>query len=163
MRRDGMRVSVGLALLDKRNTWVDASEISYETGASYRQLVAVLRNIPDIHLNIEEVEWGRRMYLEADEEETTRLWVYIMHWRYKTDDILELIRQSIPYAGWISNRDLTVETGVTLADLEAAAQMMEDVVYKKGEKETLFRRTGGDSNVLEHHGVAESGDGIAGR
>ncbi|MGN0098306.1 MAG: hypothetical protein ACI38Y_03145 [Candidatus Methanomethylophilaceae archaeon] len=162
MRRDGMRVNVGLAVLEKRNSWVNVAEISFETGATFRQVSAVMRQIPDIDLNIEEVEWGRRMYLAADEEEATRIWVYIMHWRYKTDDILSLIRECIPYAGWISNRDLTVETGVTLADLETAAQKMKDVEYRHEGKMTFFRKTGEDG-VLEHNGVAKSSDGIIGR
>ena len=162
MRRDGMRVNVGLAVLGRRNTWFDVAEVSFETGATFRQVSAVMRQIPNIDLNVEEVEWGRRMYLAADEEEATRIWVYIMHWRYKTDDILALIRECIPYAGWISNRDLTFETGVSLADLETAAQKMKDVEYRHEGKMTFFRKTGED-DVLEHNGVAQSGDGIIGR
>ena len=161
MRRDGMRVNVGLAVLENCNRWIDVSEISYLTGATPRQISTVVGQMEHVKVTIERTEWGKRMMAEASPEEMLSAWVYVMRWRYGLDDIIETVRNFIPYAGWISNRDLTTETGVALADLIEVSKRANDIVYKPEGNITLFRRLG-DDDVFEHNGAPQPGDRVTG-
>lgn len=157
MRRDGMRVMVGLSILSHRNQWINISEISYETGASSRQISTILGQLRYMDISRESHEHDRLLYARCEEEDVARAWTHIMRWRYGHDDVLAVLHSCIPYAGWISSRDLTLETGVALADLEIASGYMGDVVYRKQGNLTLFRRVG-ENDVFADNGTSEPGD-----
>ena len=84
-----------------------------------------------------------------------------MRWRYGLPNIIDTVRNSIPYAGWISNRDLTTETGVAAADLIEVGKRADDIVYKLEGNITLFRRLG-DNDVFEHNGAPQPSDRVTG-
>ena len=69
MRRDGMRVNVGLVVLENCNRWIDVSEISYLTGATPRQISTVVGQMEGIKVTVERAEWGKRMLVEASPED----------------------------------------------------------------------------------------------
>ena len=161
MRRDGMRVNVGLVVLENCNRWIDVSEISYLTGATPRQISTVVGQMEGIKVTVERAEWGKRMLVEASPEDMLHAWIYVMRWRYGLPNIIDTVRNSIPYAGWISNRDLTTETGVAAADLIEVGKRADDIVYKLEGNITVFRRLG-DNDVFEHNGAPQPSDRVTG-
>ena len=140
MRRDNLRVSIGLGLLNNRNDWISVSELSYATGATARQIGAAISQMGEINVVSEHAEWGKKLMLVADDNEARRLWIFLMHWRYHTEDVCKDVYNSIPISGWISLRDLAEENHMMQPDVLQAIEYMTDVSSKGTGKQIMFKR-----------------------
>lgn len=157
MRRDNLRALVGSTVLDMRNRWVSVTEISFLTEATPRQISAILSQIPgaDVESGVE--EWGRAVRLNADDAEAKRIWAHLMYWRYHCDDIYGTLESRIPYAGWISVRDLASEMGMLHADVARCLEWMDGIDVKGTKKQMMCHRIG-DYHVSKYQGASDTGD-----
>ncbi len=140
MRRDNLRVAIGTKLLDNRNEWLSVSELAYSTGASLRQIGSALSQIEGIDLDTDQEEWGRKVRLNADDEEAERIWVFLMNWRYHRGDIREVIIECIPYSGWISLRDLSEDTEIQQVDVARTLSYMSSISSMGTGKQIMYKR-----------------------
>lgn len=142
MRRDNLRVDIGLKLLESKNEWISVSELSYATGATARQIGAAVAQMNGADVRSEQAEWGKKLMLVADTDEEKRLWVFFMRWRYHVDNICDDLHGSIPYSGWISLHDLAEEHGMVQRDVIRTVSYLGDVSSKGTGKQIMFKRNG---------------------
>lgn len=140
MRRDNLRVAIGTMLLDNRNDWISVSELAYSTGASSRQIGSALSQIDGIDLDTEQEEWGKKIKLNADDDETERIWVFLMNWRYHRGDVRGIILECIPYSGWISLRDLSEDTSIQQVDVARTLSYMKGISSMGTGKQIMYKR-----------------------
>lgn len=118
---------MGLAILSIPNRWIAVSEIAYLSGATVRQMQSALAYIPNLDIRYSHDNGCRRMFLTADDEEQRRIFAHLMSWRYKNPKVMEDVVSHIPSEGWITCKDLSVQTGVHQVDIRRMLEGYPDV------------------------------------
>ena len=133
------------AVLEHPGVWMDASDISYCTDLTPRQVVSLMSEVssPEVDRKITESRPRQCICYTGTPDQVNAMKRQIMTWRYgiSSEQIRDVLL-AMSTAGWASITDISEETGMSKANVSKILKVMEPgtIDSKLIGTSTLYRR-----------------------